>query len=155
MLEKIPINFVPIISYFPEEKVEMFEKLIIRPLQPLYPEFLERFHIVPQKGINVAERFSNIISFAFNELKLNSTIIIGSDTPHLQPNLIMRSFGLLQKNIKAAVLGPSQNGGFYLLGHSRPFIKNIGTIFQKKSSFNELGNAMDLLISNGHLVHIL
>lgn len=155
MLKQIPINFVPILSFYPEERVNMLEKLIIHPLQRLCPEFLERFQIVPQRGIDIAGRFSNVFNFAFNELKLHSTIIIGSDTPHLQPNLIMKSCRLLQKNVKAAVLGPSQNGGFYLLGHTRPFLINIGTIFQKKSSFNELGNAMDLLISNGHHVHIL
>ncbi len=155
MLKKIPINFVPILSFFPEEKIKTFEKLIIQPLKPLHSTFLDRFHIVPQRGIDVAERFSNIFNFAFNELNLESTIIIGSDTPHLQPNLMKQSILLLQKNIKAGVLGPSQNGGFYLLGHTKPFIEDIGVIFQKKSSFNELGSAMDLLNSNHYLVHIL
>ena len=155
MMEKIPINFVPILSFLPEEALDLLETLIIKPLQQLYPEFMERFHIVPQKGENIAERFTNAFSLAFNELKLDSTIIIGSDTPHLQPKLIMRSFKLLHSNIKTAVLGPSQNGGFYLVGHKKPLIKNIGTIFQKKSSYNELGNVMDLLIANDNVVQIL
>lgn len=155
MLEKIPVNFVPILSFFPKENLKTLEKLIIQPLRPSYPEFLEKYHVVPQKGKDVAERFTSAFSFAFNELKVESAIIIGSDTPHLQPNLIMKTCKLLQKNIKTAVLGPSQNGGFYLLGHTRPFIKNIGVIFKKKSSYNELGNAMDLLLANDYFIHVL
>ena len=154
-LQKVTFGFIPILSFFPEEDLAVLEKLIIRPLKQIYPDFFERFHIIPQNGTNITERFSNAFSFAFDKLKLDSAIIIGSDTPHLQPSIITRSFEFLHSKTKSAVLGPSQNGGFYLLGHTRPFIKNIKSIFKKTSSFNELGNAMDLLISNGHLVHIL
>ncbi|UCE14519.1 MAG: DUF2064 domain-containing protein [Candidatus Heimdallarchaeota archaeon] len=155
ILERVPKNFVPILSFFPEEKAETLEKLIIHPLQPLYPEFFERVHIVPQRGIDVTERFSNIFSFTFNELNLNSSIIIGSDTPHLQPKLITKCIDYLQKNSKAAVLGPSQNGGFYILGHTQPYIHDIGSVFKKSSSTGELGNVMELLVSNNFEVTIL
>ncbi|UCG03852.1 MAG: DUF2064 domain-containing protein [Candidatus Heimdallarchaeota archaeon] len=155
MLGKIPINFVPILSFFPKEDIQTLERLIIKPLKPLISKSLEKYHVVPQKGETIVDRFTNVFSYAFNELNLGSVIIIGSDTPHLQPNLIMQSFKLLRQNINAAVLGPSQNGGFYLLGHNRPFIENIGDIFQKQSSLHELGSCMDLLNSKGHLVHII
>lgn len=155
MLEEAQIDFVPVLSFYPEADFRELEKLIIQPFKASYPELIEKYHIVPQKGKNVAERFSNVFSFAFNDLKVNSAIIIGSDTPHLQPNLLMQSYKFLQMNRKPAILGPSQNGGFYLLGHKGPFIETIGTIFQKKSSFKELGNAMDLLKSKGYRVHFL
>ncbi|MFX1508070.1 MAG: DUF2064 domain-containing protein [Promethearchaeota archaeon] len=155
MLEKIPLDFLPILTYFPEDDLKDLEELIITPLKGSIPESIEKYHIIPQKGENISDRFSNAFSFAFNELRASSSIIIGSDTPHLQPNLIIHSCKLLQKDSKAAVLGPSQNGGFYLLGHNSPFLKTIGTIFQKQSSFKELGNAMELLESNGYTVHVL
>ncbi|MFW9903555.1 MAG: DUF2064 domain-containing protein [Candidatus Thorarchaeota archaeon] len=155
MLEKISMDFFPILAYFPEEDLKKLEELIMQPLKESIPEFIEKYRIIPQKGRNISERFSNVFSFAFNELHVKSAIIIGSDTPHLQPNLMIQSCEFLQKNSRAAVLGPSQNGGFYLLGHNSPFLRNIGTIFQKKSSFKELGNAMELFKSNGHTVHVL
>ncbi|MFX0126085.1 MAG: DUF2064 domain-containing protein [Candidatus Hodarchaeota archaeon] len=155
MLQKIPFDFLPVLTYFPEEGSKKFEELIIQPLKESIPESIKKYHIIPQKGRNISERFSNAFSFAFNELNAKSAIIIGSDTPHLQPNIIIQSWKLLQKNSKIAVLGPSQNGGFYLLGHNGPFIRTIGTIFQKKSSFKELGNAMELFQSSGYIVHVL
>ncbi|MHA2172526.1 MAG: TIGR04282 family arsenosugar biosynthesis glycosyltransferase [Candidatus Kariarchaeaceae archaeon] len=154
-LRKVPISFIPILSFFPEEDLAILEKQIINPLKQMHPEFLEKFHIIPQIGNDLAERFSNAFAFAFDELKLDSAIIIGSDTPHLQPTLITRSLNILLTKTKPAVLGPSQNGGFYLLGHIRPFISDIGMIFKRKTSYNELGNVMELLISNKYEVHIL
>jgi glycosyltransferase A (GT-A) superfamily protein (DUF2064 family) len=155
MLEEISLDFVSILTYFPEDDLKKLEELIIQPLKESIPESTEKYHIIPQIGKNISERFSNAFSFAFNELHAKSAIIIGSDTPHLQPNLIIQSCKILQKNSKAAVLGPSQNGGFYLLGHNGPFLRTIGTIFQSESSYKELGNAMELFKSNGFMVHVL
>lgn len=154
LIKNISVEFVPILCYYPEEDLALLETLILDPLKRTYPEFLEGFHIVNQNGIDIAERFTNAFSFAFDELKLDSVIIIGSDTPHIQPGLISQSAEFLTKT-KSAVLGPSQNGGFYLLGHTHPFINDIGMIFKKKSSYNELGNLIELLVSNEYSVHIL
>jgi len=151
-LKEVAHEIVPILSFFPEEDQSTMERLILHPLKLLYPEFLIQFRIMPQKGSNIDERFSCAFSFAFEELDLDSSLIIGSDTPHLQPSLIKHCIEILQSNRKAAVLGPSQNGGFYLLGHTQPFIPNIGSIFQ---SYNELENAMDLLTNEDRTVHIL
>ena len=79
-------------------------------------------------------------------------MIIGADTPHLQPKLIETSIDILQAQTNAAVLGPSQNGGFYLLGYQQPIIPHIGNIFHAE---NELVNAMDLLSARNKAVHIL
>ncbi|MFX0094273.1 MAG: DUF2064 domain-containing protein [Candidatus Hodarchaeota archaeon] len=154
-LKEVAVDFIPILMFFPENDLDTLKKLILNPLRRLYPEFMEILRVVPQKGTDMVKRFRNAFYFSFNKIKLDATIIIGSDTPHLQPNLIKQSIKILHQSSKAAVLGPSQNGGFYLLGHRKPFIQNIGMIFQKKSSYNELGNAMELLNANNKLVHIL
>jgi glycosyltransferase A (GT-A) superfamily protein (DUF2064 family) len=151
-LREIAKECVPILSFFPEEDQLLLDKRILKPLKMLDPEIMDHFQIKSQNGSDIEQRFSGIFSFAFNELELDSVLIIGSDTPHLQPSLIMHCITILQNNPKAAVLGPSQQGGFYLLGHTRPFIPTIGSIFQ---SYNELGNAMYLLTHENKLVHIL
>jgi len=154
-LNRISKKFVPILSHFPKEDKGTLNKLILDPLKELCPEFLEKIELIPQEGQNIGERFTNSFLFAFNQLKLDSVIIIGSDTPHLQPNIIELSIDILQQKTMKAVLGPSQNGGFYLLGHSKPHIQEIGAIFQRKTSYHELINAMELLISKNYSTHIL
>jgi len=151
-LREIAQECVPILSFFPEEDQFLLDKRILKPLKMLDPDIMDHFQIEPQNGSDIEKRFSGVFSYAFNELELDSALIIGSDTPHLQPSLIMRCITILQNNPKAAVLGPSQQGGFYLLGHTQPFIPAIGSIFQ---SYNELGNAMNLLTHEDKVVHIL
>jgi glycosyltransferase A (GT-A) superfamily protein (DUF2064 family) len=153
-LNEVSVDFVPILSFYPEDNRQLLDNLIINPLLELYPDFIEKFVIVSQMGEELSERFTHAFSLAFNELKLKSVIIIGSDTPHLQPKLIEQSIKTLQKENKNAIMGPSQNGGFYLLGHNQPFIKTIGSIFQQRSSYGELGNAMNLLLTRNK-VHLL
>lgn len=153
-LKEVSVDFVPVLSFYPEDDREILEKLIIHPLRKLYPDFIDYFIIVSQKGKNLSERFTHAFSFAFNELKFGSVIIIGSDTPHLQPRTIKQSINTLEKKNEYAIIGPSQNGGFYLLGHNQPFIKTIGSIFQRRSSYGELGDAMNLLFTRNR-VHIL
>jgi len=44
-----------------------------------------------------------------------SVVLIGSDVPALQPSDIERSFGLLESGIADVVLGPAQDGGYFLI----------------------------------------
>jgi glycosyltransferase A (GT-A) superfamily protein (DUF2064 family) len=153
-LKEIQLNFVPVLTFFPSKEYKFLEEHVLQPLKQIYPQFMNKLHITPQEGSDKRSRFTNSFRFGFEKLKLESVIIIGSDTPHLQPSLVIQSIELLQKTAKGAVLGPSQNGGFYLLGHRKPFIHNIGSIFEKSSSYGELVHAMNLLSLNGN-VHIL
>jgi len=47
-----------------------------------------------------------------------ATVIIGSDCPALSPDVITTAFASLTET--PAVLGPAQDGGYYLIGLSRP-----------------------------------
>ena len=153
-LKFIPEKFVPVITYYPEHAKLTFEKLIIDPLIQENSGFVSSLHFVPQVGKKFTDRFKNAFKYAFQDLKLFSALIIGSDTPHIQPSLLQTAIHILQANSQNSVLGPSQEGGFYLLGHNEPYLENIDSIFQQNNSFKELGNAMDLLL-NVTDVHIL
>jgi len=48
----------------------------------------------------------------------NNTIIIGTDCPEIDATLIENAFGVLKE--KDIVIGPCRDGGYYLLGMSRP-----------------------------------
>lgn len=69
-----------------------------------------------QKGGNLGERMSHAISGAFQS-GYKRVVIIGSDCPELTSEIINEAFDLLVE--QDAVVGPSEDGGYYLLGLSR------------------------------------
>ncbi|PKP26915.1 MAG: DUF2064 domain-containing protein [Bacteroidetes bacterium HGW-Bacteroidetes-2] len=66
-----------------------------------------------QVGTNFAQRFTNAIQAVFDK-GFQNIITIGNDTPHLQSKHIVDTVEKLQNN--QLVLGPSTDGGFYLMG---------------------------------------
>ena len=66
-----------------------------------------------QEGSNLGERMSNSFSQAF-ENGSDKAVIIGSDCPDVTDELIAKAFQILDK--ADLVIGPSLDGGYYLLG---------------------------------------
>lgn len=69
-----------------------------------------------QIGDSFGERFTNAIQTIFNKGFVN-IITVGNDTPHLKTAHINETIAKLQTN--NLVIGPSQDGGFYLMGISK------------------------------------
>lgn len=95
-----------------------------------------------QRGASFGERFDSALSDAANLLPHGvSIVLIGADTPHLSP----ASMALAIRNLDEAkaVIGPSTNGGFYLLGFStRPV--SVADAFAYPA-FKEVGEVVRLL----------
>lgn len=66
-----------------------------------------------QNGTTFGDRFSNAIEAVFNK-GFKSVITIGNDTPHLKSKHLKETSQKLNSN--DLVLGPSKDGGFYLMG---------------------------------------
>lgn len=82
-----------------------------------------------QHGNNLGERMRNAFQKGFND-GYNKIIIVGSDLYDLNTNVINKAFKQLEQY--DTVIGPAQDGGYYLLGmkslHASVFdIKNWGT----------------------------
>ncbi|MBB5267317.1 DUF2064 domain-containing protein [Algibacter amylolyticus] len=76
-----------------------------------------------QVGFSFGERFTNAIQSVYNK-GFNQVITIGNDTPHLTAKHLLKTVEKLETN--AIVLGPSTDGGFYLMGLNKAFFnKNI------------------------------
>jgi rSAM/selenodomain-associated transferase 1 len=71
------------------------------------------FEYYYQEGSDLGERMSNAFNKVFT-LGAKKAVIIGTDVPDISKNLITNSFKLLDK--KDFVIGPSIDGGYYLLG---------------------------------------
>jgi len=155
-LDHIDKEIIPLLMFYPESDRNLLDKLVLNPLKLKHRNLVESINVVPQQGNTLADRFTNSFLVSFNDYKLNSVIIIGSDTPHLQPSVITQCIEILEDDTKKnSVLGPSQNDGFYLMGHNSPFIERIGDIFIKNSSYKELGNAMTILSEKTDKTYIM
>lgn len=84
--------------------------------------------IIPQKGKDLGQRLSNIFSELFS-LGYKKIAIIGSDSPDLPIGYIKKSFSLLKSKAEL-VVGPAQDGGYYLVAMSNlpipPLVKGSG-----------------------------
>jgi rSAM/selenodomain-associated transferase 1 len=68
-----------------------------------------------QSGADLGERMENAFAQAFQDS--DRVLIIGSDCPGIQPRLLERAFAALDNH--DVVLGPAEDGGYYLLGLRR------------------------------------
>lgn len=83
----------------------------------LLKEFSGKFSLYKQKGRNLGHRMHNAFEYA-TKRKADKIIIIGSDTPTLPVSFIERAFEHLDRF--DVVLGPSRDGGYYLIGLKKP-----------------------------------
>lgn len=93
----------------------LFETLNAQTLTIVKKTGLPYFHYSEgqQIGNSFGERFTNAIQSVYNK-GFDTVITIGNDTPHLTTNHILKTVKKLQKH--NIVLGPSTDGGFYLMG---------------------------------------
>lgn len=73
-----------------------------------------------QDGTNFDQRFSSIIKKLFND-GYEQAVIIGADLPYLDPKLIDIAFLKLKEDSKRVVIGPSGEGGVYMVGITKEF----------------------------------
>ena len=85
-----------------------------------FSEFIpKQFAVFPQKGKNLGARMLNAFQYAFARGYKN-VAILGSDSPTLPLKNIDEAFEKLSKS--DLVLGPAEDGGYYLIGltHAHP-----------------------------------
>ncbi len=111
------------------------------------PSFLQRF---PQVGEGLGERLNHAFSNVFGK-QHHKVIAIGSDLPSLSAPLIRDAFSSLES--AAVVIGPSFDGGYYLIGLTRPvpgLFQNIAwstpkVLEQTKATLARIGLPLRLL----------
>lgn len=76
--------------------------------------WLDRFELTAQVGADLGERLWNTFKIVLGN---GPVICIGSDSPHLDARLLERAVQTLDEY--EVVLGPSTDGGYYLVGLNR------------------------------------
>lgn len=84
--------------------------------------------ITRQCGADLGDRMSSALERGFQE-GAEKLVLIGSDCPTLTHAEIAEAFFLLNK--VPAVIGPSEDGGFYLIGVTRESYKTVVRVFRE------------------------
>jgi len=94
---------------------KLFDTLTSLTIKTAEKSRLPYFHYSEKEqiGCSFGERFTNAIQAVF-EKGFDNVITIGNDTPKLKAAHLIEANGQLQKN--KFVIGPSLDGGFYLMG---------------------------------------
>jgi rSAM/selenodomain-associated transferase 1 len=77
------------------------------------------FKLFAQRGETLGERLVNAISELLNQ-GFDSVCLINSDSPTLPREILTNAASILAQDGDRVVLGPSQDGGYYLIGLKRP-----------------------------------
>lgn len=104
-------------------KIACAHKIIAYDSHGNSPRYLKkiapRHTFYKQKGACLGERMHNTFRFA-KDAGASKMVIIGSDLPSLPVSSINKAFGLLDR--VDLVLGPSLDGGYYLIGLKSPCV---------------------------------
>ena len=129
------------IAFYPEEKEQEIREM-----------FGSGFSYIPQHGEDLGERMKDAFIRCFSE-RFRSVVVIGSDSPDLPLRIIEESFSALENH--DAVLGPSADGGYYLIGFMQEsFNPHVfgGLAWGSETVFQE---TMNIFHTERALVHVL
>lgn len=83
--------------------------------RPFFEAACPRFLLLPQRGADLGRRlawtFSRLAALGFE-----AVVALGADTPTLPLAFVRRALDLLERGDVDVVLGPSEDGGYYLVG---------------------------------------
>ncbi len=98
------------------------------PLLDLEPD-LQHWRLTPQSSGDLGERMSTLfrLNLQSGEVPANM-VLVGTDCPTLTPKSI--EFALNELNDHEVVLGPAQDGGYYLIGLRGPWDSRYQSLFE-------------------------
>jgi hypothetical protein len=97
----------PILAYTPAEARSEFEAVA------------PGFALIPQRGEDLGERQACLVEDVL-ALGHDAALVIGTDTPTLPRECLDEAVGLVMAPDVDLVLGPTEDGGYYLLGLRAP-----------------------------------
>lgn len=100
-------GLVPAIAYVPEDAAAYFREIA--------PDFA----LIPQVGATLGERLADILSGVLAQ-GYAQVAAVNSDSPSLPPAYLIQAFASLDDPATDVVLGPCDDGGYYLIGWKRP-----------------------------------
>jgi hypothetical protein len=100
---------VSITSYLPVDKIVFYSNRLEQ--EDVWDT--NHYYKQLQHGNDLGERMSHAFATSFQK-GYDKVVIIGTDCPELNAEIIMNAFAYLNKH--DVVIGPAEDGGYYLLG---------------------------------------
>jgi uncharacterized protein len=138
IMRRVP-QVQPVIAYLPYEEKAFFADLA--------PDF----ELIPQTGRDLGERLDHALK-TYLEQGYRHVAIMNSDGPTLPPTYIQEAFTALAEGCDV-VLGPSDDGGYYLMGVSHPVPRLLREV--QMSTPTVLAETLALAREEGLGVHLL
>lgn len=132
----------------------LFDGLTEHTLHVVEKTNLPYFHFSEQEqwGTTFGERFAHAIQSIFDQ-GYETIITVGNDTPQLTTSHILNAHSHLQQ--RRFVLGPSQDGGFYLMGlHKSQFNRDQFQHFSWQTSYLIREVASFIRNNNSSIIHL-
>ncbi len=101
-------DVAPYVAFAPETAVSYFQ------------EIAPYFGLVPQTGETLGDRLDYVLT-ACQQYGHQRVAAMNSDSPNLPPEYLSEAFHLLEDRSVDVVLGPCEDGGYYLIGWKRPY----------------------------------
>jgi glycosyltransferase A (GT-A) superfamily protein (DUF2064 family) len=73
-----------------------------------------------QRGEDLGARIESAAVYAFARGR-GPVVVVGTDSPTLPPSFVERAFASLSSEESDVALGPTEDGGYYLVGLREPF----------------------------------
>jgi rSAM/selenodomain-associated transferase 1 len=106
--------------------------------------------LTPQRGVSLGERLDNLLTEALQN-GFERAVVINSDSPTLPAAYLSQAFDALEA--ADVVLGPTQDGGYYLIGLKHPQPHLFRSV--QMSTDHVLADTLALAESNGLTVSLL
>jgi rSAM/selenodomain-associated transferase 1 len=84
----------------------------------LAPSLIEGMYSFPQQGIDLGARLHHVFQWT-HDRGYQGTIVLGSDSPQVSLKIVAQAQKALDK--ADVVLGPADDGGYYLIAMRRPY----------------------------------
>jgi rSAM/selenodomain-associated transferase 1 len=97
-----------VLAYTPQEAQQYFRDV----LPP-------GFELTAQRGDSLGERLDHVLCTHL-EAGYGQAVVMDSDSPTLPPDYVQQAFQQLDRADVDVVLGPTEDGGYYLIGLKRP-----------------------------------
>jgi rSAM/selenodomain-associated transferase 1 len=98
----------PVIAFTPQGGRDVFERMA------------PGFELIAQRGPDLGSRLLNILSALLGD-GYQAALAIDSDTPTLPSEFLIQAIDVVSDPAIDVVLGPTDDGGYYLIGMSRPW----------------------------------
>ncbi len=93
-----------ILAYTPDEAEPFFRRFVP-----------SGFKFIPQVGVDLGERLDNVLAHCLQG-GYEQAVVMDSDSPSLPKAILERAFRELENPDVDVVLGPCEDGGYYLIG---------------------------------------